>query len=184
MTKGVRGHPRFPMRPDPLPVMPAPISSCPDLFRASLSTASPGAAAWMPGTSPGMTAGYATLSQFRQKCVHAVGPRSGPQPQPARPAAGPGDGPRLSASLRPGRRSGARPHMRFNPNGSSVRPTRAGSRRAPWRRPSAAAGRCRRAPAARPWRYSARRAPRHRRRPCRHACRCCAPPRPRGHRRR
>ena len=34
---------------------PPPTSSYPDLFRVSPSTASTGAAAWMPGTSPGMT---------------------------------------------------------------------------------------------------------------------------------
>ncbi len=41
--------------PAPKSSCPTPISSCPDLFRASPSTASPGAAVWIPGTSPGMT---------------------------------------------------------------------------------------------------------------------------------
>ena len=68
--------------PAPHIVMPAPISSCPDLFRASPSTASPRAAAWIPGTSPGMTE-EPVLSLSKGASGHDGGRRR-PEPRPAR----------------------------------------------------------------------------------------------------
>ena len=92
------GQPRPARKGRPSPSScPPPISSCPDLFRASPSTASPRAAAWIPGTSPGMTE-EPVLSLSKGASGHDGGRRR-PEPRPARVGAH-ADRPRFSRQAR------------------------------------------------------------------------------------